>query len=108
MPAEHAAEGIVGLAFEVALVGLVIAAFYLALQPRYLFLVRIRNGMSCFSKGKVTTAFLEEIDEVVREARITRGWIGGLRRGRQVVLAFSPDISRPCQQRLRNLWLLHR
>jgi hypothetical protein len=95
-----------GLVFDVALVALVIVAFYVALQPRYLFLVCIQDGMSRLHKGKLTTAFLDEIDQVVREARITRGWIGGIKRGQRVVLAFSRGISRPCQQRLRNLWLL--
>jgi hypothetical protein len=95
------------LVFNLALVGLVIGAFYLALQPRYLFMVRIQSGLVRLARGKLTRSSLEEIEQVCREARITRGWIGGLRRGRRVVLAFSRTIPSPYQQRLRNLWTLH-
>jgi len=96
------------LVFNITLVGLVAAAFIFALQRRYLFVVRVKDGMARVSRGKLTQAYLEEIHEVCREARIARGWIGGIRRGRRVVLAFSYNIPTPCQQRLRNLWMLHR
>ena len=94
--------------FNIALVGLVVAALCLAWQPRYLFKVRIDGGSALLAKGKLTAAFLEEIGHVCAEAKIRRGWFGGFRRGRQVVLAFSRSIPPPLQQRLRNLWVLHR
>ena len=96
------------LVFKITLVGLVAAAFLLALQRRYLFVVRVKDGRARIASGKLTSAFLEEIDQVCRDAGVTRGWIGGIRRGRRVVLAFSYNIPSPCQQRLRNLWMLHR
>jgi hypothetical protein len=94
--------------FNIALVGLVIGAFFLALQPRYLFVVRIQGDVAWLAKGKLTRAFLEEIDLVCRETPMARVWIGGVRRGGRVVLVFSRGIPSPCKQRLRNLWMMHR
>jgi hypothetical protein len=94
------------LVYNLALVSLVGVAFYLALQPRYLFMVRIQNGLVRLAKGKLTRVSLEEIEQVCREGQIARGWIGGRKRGRRVVLAFSRTIPSSYQQRLRNLWTL--
>jgi hypothetical protein len=92
--------------FNLTLVGLTIVAFYFALQPRYLFMVRIEEGVPRVAKGKVSPAFLAEISEVCAQAKVPRGWVGGLRRGKRVVLAFSRTIPAAVQQRLRNLWML--
>ena len=94
--------------FNIALVGLVVVAIYLALQPRYLFVVRIQDGVARLAKGKLTKMFLDEVALVCADARIMRGWIGGLQRGKRVVLAFSRTIPPSCRQRLRNLWVLPR
>jgi hypothetical protein len=87
---------------------LVLVALWFAFQPRFLFLVRIRDGVLYVSKGKVIAAFLESIREVCTEHGIRRGWVGGiaLGRGKKVRLVFSRSIPEGCRQRLRNLWLL--
>jgi hypothetical protein len=93
--------------FSLFLLVLVGGAFFVALQPRYLFMVRIQDGMARLARGKVTKAFLDEIDHTTREQGVTRGWVGGVRRGRRVVLVFARTIPPAVQQRLRNLWILH-
>jgi hypothetical protein len=95
------------LLFSLCLLVLVGGAFLVALQPRYLFMLRIQNGAIRLASGKVTKAIFEEIGQAARESGVTRGWIGGVRRGRHVALVFSRGIPPAFQQRLRNLWILH-
>jgi Protein of unknown function (DUF3634) len=85
---------------------LFVGALWWLLQPRYVFVVRVHDGVPRVHRGLVTTAFLQELGRVCAEAGVSRGWIGGVRRGRRPALAFSRNIPPPCQQRLRNLWLL--
>jgi len=99
--------GTVDLVFNIALVGAIVAGVWFALQPRYVFLVRVKHGIASVTKGKATPAFLEEIDQACREAALTHGRIGGIRRGKRVILTFSSNIPASLQQRLRNTWLLH-
>jgi hypothetical protein len=95
------------LIFKVVVVGLVIGALWWAFQPRYTFVVRIEKGVPRLTKGKVTATFLQEVGQACAEGGIVTGWVGGVRRGRQVTLACSRRIPVPSQQRLRNLWMLH-
>lgn len=82
------------------------ALFWFLFQQRYLFVVRIRHGVPRLAKGKVTAAFLQELQSLCAESHVTHGWVGGVRHGKQVRLTFSRDIPGQCQQRLRNLWQL--
>lgn len=77
---------------------------WFAFQPRYVFVVRIDKGVPRVAKGKVTMAFVHEVEQVCAEAQLATGWLGGVRRGHGIALAFSRSIPRACQQRLRNLW----
>jgi hypothetical protein len=96
----------VELVIKVVVVVLVAAGFWFAFRPRYAFGIRIERGVPRVASGKVTAAFLLEIAEVCRQLGVKRGWVGGVRRGRKIVLAFSRGMPPPARQRLRNLWAL--
>jgi hypothetical protein len=93
--------------FHLVLLAAGVAVAWYALQPRYHFLLRIDAGRVRLTRGKVTDAFLADVGEVCRDLGVTAGWVGGVRRGRRVVLAFSWRLTPAFRQRLRNLWTLH-
>jgi len=82
-------------------------AVWLILKTSYVFVIRLDGAAPRVAHGRVAPNFVEELGEVCAAAGLTRGWVGGVRRGRRVVLAFSRNIPPPVQQRLRNLWALH-
>jgi hypothetical protein len=86
---------------------LALAVVLVALWHRHAFIVRIKRGTPRVVKGKVAGPFLEEVSDVCRASGIQRGWVGGIRRGKRIVLAFSWHFPRPVKQRLRNLWVIH-
>ena len=86
---------------------LIVAAALVYLWQRHAFIVRSKRGIPRIVKGKVTTAFLDEVRHTCDEAGVHRGWVGGLWRGKRIVLVFSWHFPAPVRQRLRNLWLLH-
>jgi hypothetical protein len=92
---------LIAVAVVVGVVGVILQV---ALMPRYVFLVQINGGQLAITKGKVHADFLDDIREVVAEYGLTSGWIGGVKRGKNVALRFSRNIPPACQQRLRNLW----
>ena len=77
-------------------------------QPRYVFLVRIRQGLPSIARGRVTVQFLQEMSDVLETAGVSTGWVGGVLRGKRIGLKFSRNIPPDCRQRLRNLWPLCR
>jgi len=86
---------------------LVVAAIVVALWHRYAFVMRVKRGYPRVIKGKVAGPFLEEVADVCREAGLERGWVGGVRNGKRIVLVFSWHIPASIRQRLRNLWVIH-
>jgi hypothetical protein len=93
---------------QLALVAVIVGVLIWALQPRYVFVVRVKGETATATRGKVTTGFVQEVAEACREFGVVSGWVGGVRRGKQVALAFSMGIPARCRQRLRNAWALHR
>ena len=93
------------LVYAIAAAVLLVVLWKVDLRP-FTFHVRIVDGRPVLRRGKVTAEFLKVAGEVCNKG-VTRGWIGGVRRGRRVSLSFSRSIPPPCRQRLRNLWLLH-
>jgi hypothetical protein len=91
---------------SLAVVALLAGAVWWVIQPRYAFMIRIEDGVPRLETGKVTAAFLQEVGQVCPEQGVSEGWIGGVQRGQRTSLAFSRNIPLPCQQRLRNLWVL--
>jgi hypothetical protein len=91
---------------------LIVAAMALllwwGLRPRYAFVIRVRNGRTRLSRGKATQRFMEEVGEICQQHDVTRGTIRGFLVRRRLLLAFSWNIPRPCRQRIRNIWLLHK
>jgi Protein of unknown function (DUF3634) len=96
----------VDLVTKLVVVALCAGALWWAIQPRYLFVVRVTGGVPRVARGKVTAAFLQQLGQACAEGGVSQGWVGGVQRGRRLALAFSRSIPPPCQQRLRNLWLL--
>ena len=88
-------------------VGLFLGALYSAFRPRFVFVVRIENGVARVTKGTVPRLFLEEVNAICRHNQITRGSLKGVAKGRRILLTFSGPISQACQQRFRNAWCLH-
>ena len=72
---------------------------------RPVFVVRITDGRPACEHGAATAAFLRDVADVVGEVRSAE--IAGVRRGGYVTLAFR-GIPEGMQQRLRNVWSLHR
>jgi hypothetical protein len=54
----------------------------------------------------VELTILKRVADVCQEAGVAQGWIGGVQRGRKIVLRFSRHFPPSPQQRLRNEWLL--
>jgi hypothetical protein len=94
-----------GLTIQVVVLGAFAWGVWAAVQPRYDWKIRIAGGRPLVRKGKVTAAFLSHVADVCRETGVSRGRIGGERRGRRVALRFSRDFPPGSQQRLRNEWL---
>jgi hypothetical protein len=94
----------IALLFPVALVA---AAVLVALWHQHAFIVRLKRSGPRVIKGKVTASFLEEVVDICRTSGVCHGWLGGLRRGKRIVLVFSWHFPTPVRQRLRNLWALH-
>lgn len=90
------------------IVGLVLWALWYASQPKCELLLELSDGRLRVVRGKSTTAFLEAAQAICAEFGLTRGEIRGIRRARHVTLAFSPSIPPEAQQRLRNVWQIHR
>lgn len=100
--------GLFNSAVAVVVAALVIWALWYAAQTRCVFRLALDQGRLHVVRGKVTPAFLEAAQSVCTEAGVTHGEIRGVWRGRAVALAFTPTIPAEVQQRLRNIWLLHR
>lgn len=93
---------------KIVVVSAFIGLIYYALQPRYLFLVKINDGALQVTRGKLPANFLAEMDEAVTRNGVRHGWVGGISRGNKIGLAFSRSIPAPCRQQLRNLWAMQR
>jgi hypothetical protein len=85
----------------------VVAAVLVGLWRQHVFVLRIKRGTPRVVKGKVAGPFLEDVTDVCREAGVQRGWVGGIRQDKRIVLAFSWHFPVPVKQRLRNLWVIH-
>jgi len=84
--------------------GVIVAAVWIALQPRCAFVIQISQGLPKAVRGKATAAFLEQVREVCQQNQVQHGMVRGLVRGRRIVLGFSSSIPPAGQQRLRNWW----
>ena len=90
------------------IVGLAVWALWYVSRPRCELLLSLDDGRLRVVRGKSTTAFLEAAQDICAEFGLTRGEIRGIRRSRHLTLAFSTSIPPEAQQRLRNVWQLHR
>ena len=93
---------------KIVVVSAFIGLIYYALQPRYVFVVKIADGVLQVTRGRLTANFLAEMEEAVTRNGVRHGWVGGVGRGGKVGLAFSRSIPGPCRQQLRNLWVMQR
>lgn len=75
-------------------------------QPRRLFIVRITKGEPHIAKGKVNSAFIERVRELISQHGLTAGWVRGVdERGHRVRLEFSRCFPPEACQQLRNWWV---
>lgn len=88
---------------KLVFIALVVAALWWAIQPRYVFVIRLEGGVPRVAKGQVPAAFLQQLGQACAELGVSRGWVAGAQRGRRLTLAFSRSVPPPCRQRLRNL-----
>src|SRR4051794_39976343 len=84
--------------------GVLFPSLWYAGGLRYAFVVAVREGEVRVRRGKVAPAFLAEVRRICREHDIRRGWVGGVRQGRTLRLAFSGSLPPGCRQQLRNVW----
>lgn len=96
------------IAVAVVIVALVIGGLWYAARPKCVFLLALEGGRLRVVRGKVLPAFVDEARTILAASGVTSGEIRGHARGRSVVLACSASIPPDVQQRLRNVWLLHR
>jgi hypothetical protein len=89
-----------------ALAAVAVAIFWAASRTSYVFVVRIEDGSPRLSQGKVAAVFQQRIADACRRNGVRDGWVGGVRKGRRVSLAFSRSIPHACQQQLRNEWAM--
>lgn len=87
------------------LLGLIGAVIWFFSQ-RTLFKVSIRNGEFLVVSGRVPVRFLQDVAEVVRDEKLTRGTISAVAREHGSSLSFS-NIPEGPQQRLRNAFRLY-
>lgn len=66
------------------------------------------HGVSVFTKGKATRAFIKECVEVFEREDLSSLSIYGVNCEYGVRLEFSPNTPASCQQKFRNLWELHK
>ncbi len=88
------------------------------LRPRYVFIVHINAGKPHCRRGKVTEAFLRDVEDVCRSSGVTEGSIYGtfvtfsstrgdrVKQKMRIKLSFSSGFPPGCQQQLRNLSLI--
>jgi hypothetical protein len=91
---------------KIAVIAFAAWAFWVALRPRYAFVVRVGGGIPRAVKGTVTAAFLEQVRRVCAEHGVPSGTVRGRVRGRRISLAFSGGIPPSARQQLRNWWAL--
>jgi hypothetical protein len=87
-----------------AATGVLLPAIWYGDRLRYVFLLVLKEQIVQVQRGKVTAAFLEEVQRVCREQGGLRGWIGAVPQGGRLRLVFSRSVPPACQQQLRNIW----
>ncbi|MDY6836338.1 MAG: DUF3634 family protein [Thermodesulfobacteriota bacterium] len=68
------------------------------------FTVTIKDGEARSHQGRVSSRVLSEFTEIAKQQSISKARIYGIRRGDDIVLKFSRNISSSDQQRFRNVW----
>jgi hypothetical protein len=90
---------------QLLVVAVVAGGAWVALAPKLVFRIRVVKGTLRITQGKLTPDFQQQVREVLQQWSISRGWIGGVQRGRRVTLVFSHNVPSGCRQQLRNLWV---
>ena len=90
--------------FDILFLAIVAGAAWLALSPKPVFKIRISKGRLRVTRGKVTHDLQQQAREIFQQWKVSRGWVGAVRRGRRLRLVFSFSVPPGCRQQLRNLW----
>jgi hypothetical protein len=99
---------LINMAVAIGIGALVIGGLWYAARPPCVLLLALEEGRLRLVRGKSTAAFLEAAQSICSEFGLVHGEIRGDRRGNGVRFAFSTSIPPEVQQRLRNVWQLHR
>lgn len=97
-------ESLIG---TVLIVAVILGLIWLAIRPRYQFVIDVADSQARLSRGLATAAFVSEVEEVFRDQQVPKGSVRGLRVGKRTILHFSRHVPEPCRQRIRNLLQLH-
>jgi len=89
-------------------VALFLAFSWTVFRTEYKFVIRFAPTGLRVRKGRVSTAFLEELAIACNDFRLSRGWVGGVQRGKFCRLKFSRNAPLEFRQRIRNLWAIHK
>ncbi len=96
------------LILKILIVAAIVFFCWLVLQPRYLFVIDIRDGQVKRSRGVVPPGFMEDVERICRDSHLVSGSIRAVARGKRTSLSFSRHIPSPVCQKLRNAWCLCR
>jgi hypothetical protein len=70
----------------------------------YEFIIELRDGTACVTRGKVPGRLPGEFSECARQFGIRRGMVYGERGPGVIRLTFSKEIPPAAHQQLRNIW----
>jgi hypothetical protein len=90
------------IVIAVAVIGLMVVILGFVPPPNAKVVIKIRNGQLVVTRGQLHTQPREFVAEILQQARVTRGFIAVAHSRRA---AFSRNIPRVIQQRLRNVLL---
>lgn len=78
------------------------------LANRPVFVIRLEQGGARLTKGQVPLAWVDDCAVVAADFAILHGYVEGVLGWNGLALRFSPSVPVPSQQRLRNLFAVHR
>jgi len=93
--------------WNILISALVLAAMWTAFRAKPVFRVTVCDGKAKKSGGRVSGEFLQDVEDVCREAGITSMRIRGMAEHGRIRLVFEKKLSSLVRQRIRNAWHFH-
>jgi len=89
---------------QVLLVLAGVAIVVALLRPRKAFVIVVEDEAARLASGKAPGGFVQDVQEIVASAGVTRAKVSGARAGGRVRLRFSSHVPKACRQQIRNTW----